>query len=245
MAAVKISADMMKPFSGDGDVVSWITKIELVAKLTGVKDEAAFIPLYLEGGAFAVYSEMDETTRADAALIKKGLKEAFSDSMFAAYGKLVPSGYKWTGESVDVYANELRRLAGLAGFTGTALEHIVKLAFVAGFPDDVGVELQQMPQVESASMSQVIARARILTSNRSTHQVGASAVIGEKPRGYMRNVSGQGQGNNKAFSGKCFRCSGAHMIRDCPEREGKIVCYFCREDGHIASRCPKRNQGNC
>ena len=173
MSTVKISADMVKPFSGEGDAVAWLTKIELVAKLTGVKDEAAFIPLYLEGGAFAVYNEMGATERADAGAIKKALKDAFSDSMFAAYAKLVPVGYRWTGESVDVYANELRRLAGLAGFTGAALEHVVKLAFVSGFPDDVGVELQQMPNVEGATMTQVIGRARILTSSRGT-QVSAS-----------------------------------------------------------------------
>ena len=49
---------------------------------------------------------------------------------------------KWTGEPVDVYANEVRRLAGLAGFSGDGLERIVKLTFVNGFPDNISIELQ-------------------------------------------------------------------------------------------------------
>ena len=46
-----------------------------------------------------------------------------------------------------MYANELRRLAGLAGFDGDALEHIVKLSFINGFPDNIGMELQQIKDI--------------------------------------------------------------------------------------------------
>ena len=49
---------MIKPFTGEGDVVSWIKKVQLVAKLQKVSDLASFIPLYLEGDALALYLEM-------------------------------------------------------------------------------------------------------------------------------------------------------------------------------------------
>ena len=59
--ASKISVEkMIKPFTGEGDVMAWLQKVELVAKLTGEKDLACFIPLYLEDGALAVYLEMPE-----------------------------------------------------------------------------------------------------------------------------------------------------------------------------------------
>ena len=69
---------------------------------------------------------------------------------------------------MDVYANELRRLAGLAGFDGDALEHIVKLSFINGFPDNIGMELQQIKDIElkQVTMTSVIGRARILATNR-------------------------------------------------------------------------------
>ena len=43
----------------------------------------------------------------------------------------------WAGERVNVYANKIRQLVGLAGFKGDGLERLVKLAFVTGLPDTV------------------------------------------------------------------------------------------------------------
>ena len=66
--STKITTDLNKPFYGDGEVCVWIKKVELVAKLTGVANEALFIPLYLEGGALAVcmVMEMEESDQSDA-----------------------------------------------------------------------------------------------------------------------------------------------------------------------------------
>ena len=36
----KISTDIIKTFKGDGDICAWLKKVEIVVKLTGVKDEA-------------------------------------------------------------------------------------------------------------------------------------------------------------------------------------------------------------
>ena len=69
--------DFVKPFTGEGDVVSFITKVELVAALKKIDDVAKFLPLYLEGHALAIYLEMDETERKDPAEIKNRLREAF------------------------------------------------------------------------------------------------------------------------------------------------------------------------
>ena len=40
---------------------------------------------------------------------------------------------------MDVYANEIRRLVGLARFEGPSLEHIVKLTFINGLPDYMSI----------------------------------------------------------------------------------------------------------
>ncbi|XP_068231906.1 uncharacterized protein [Palaemon carinicauda] len=96
--------DMIKPFTGKGDVVSWLKKVTLVAKLQKIVDLASFIPLYLEGDALALYLEMGDEDQECAAKIQKKLKVAFSDDPFSAFGKLFQ--LKWTGEPDDVYANE-------------------------------------------------------------------------------------------------------------------------------------------
>ncbi|KAK7077938.1 hypothetical protein SK128_013014, partial [Halocaridina rubra] len=81
----------------------------------------------------------------------------------------------WIGQQVDVYANELRHLAGLAGFEGEGLNNILSLAFING-PHAKNTTLQQMPGVIKLEMSDIIARARILCSNQSNPDVVAVVV---------------------------------------------------------------------
>ena len=236
--ATKITTDMIKPFNGEGDFVSWLQKVKLVAKLSKVTELHNFIPLYLEGDALAVYMGMSEKNQEDAAKIEERLTEAFTDGPFVAWGKL--SSYKWSGESVDIYANELRRLAGLAGFESPGLETVVKLAFIGGFPNSISVELQQIAGVQSMLMSKLLPRARILAASGSTqYNTGAVAmsnkrgVQGEKNDSQSRR---DGSGEGRGFKGKCFRCDGPHMARFCPQKK-PIVCYKCGEEGHISVRC--------
>lgn len=226
--ASKVTYDMIKPFTGEGDVVSWIMKVKLVAKLQKVTDVASLIPLYLEGNALAIYLEMKEKDQADADKIEATLKEAFTDGPFIAHSKL--SRLRWTGEQVDVYANEIRRLAGLAGFTNDGLERMVKLTFVNGFPDSIGVELQQVENILSVPMSDILTRARILTGNKEGKAVVAVAT----------NVRTMGRGERK-FNGKCYVCGGPHMARQCTERK-PVTCYTCGKEGHISSQCYQGNE---
>ena len=235
MSTIRVSGDMLRSFNGDGDVVAWLQKVKLVAKLGGVTDLASFLPLYLEGSALAVYLEMDERLQSDAGSIEKRLKEVYSDSDFVAYAKVV--GLKWSGESVDVYANEIRRLAGLAGFTGEGLTCMMRLAFVTGFPDSISAELQQCGT--NAQLSYLISRARILCANRSsTSQVGAVAKA--TVSGVSKDFKSKSGGDKSGFRGKCFRCEGPHMARDCPDKK-PVKCYACQEEGHLSYNCPRSN----
>ena len=84
---------------------------------------------------------------------------AFTGGPFEAYEKL--KRFKWTGESVDVYANTIKRLAGLAGYVGIGLDQTAKLAFITGFPDEVSVALQQLPHIERMGVSKLLPTAQL------------------------------------------------------------------------------------
>ena len=242
-AGVKISSDMIKPYTGDGDFVTWLKKAKLVAKLAKVGNLADFLPLYLDGHALSIYLEMTDDEQKNADTIEKKLKEAFSDSQFVAYSKL--TNLKWTGEPVDVFCNEIRRLAGLAEFEGDALERMVRLAFVNGLPHSIGIELQQVSGIHSMNMSDILSRARVLTSNRNSGTVGAVTVASSKPYRPKPTTPNEGggnsmgrDGNESSFRGKCFRCNGPHMALFCTERKA-VTCYRCGEEGHISTHCTK------
>ena len=244
--SVKLSRDMIKPFSGEGDLVAWLSKVKLVAKLQEVKDLSAFVPLFLEGDALAIYLELGESEQAIADRIEARLKEAFTDGPFIAFGKM--ARMKWAGEPVDVYANEIRRLAGLSGFSGKGLDRVVKLPFVNGFPDNISMELQQVENILTVSMSEILSRARILAPGKPKAVAAAAVTVKEN--------SGTRACESRSFKGQCYRCGGPHMIRFCKEKKS-IVCHRCGKEGHIASRCAvesskgkdsgevsPRNQGN-
>ena len=85
---------------------------------------------------------MSDSDQQSLDKIEGRLKESFSDRPFISYAKL--ANLKWNGESVDVYATEIRRLVGLSGIGGTGANVLIKLAFVHGFPESMSVELQQV-----------------------------------------------------------------------------------------------------
>lgn len=239
--ASKITTDMIKPFAGAGDVVAWIKKVELVARLQKVSDVASFLPLFLEDAALALFLQMSDDDQKDIEKIKSKLVGAFSDSAHVAYAKMVQK--KWSGENIDVYANEISRLAGLAGFEGESLERLVKLNFVSGLPDSVSVELQQVQGLLDQSIGDIIERARILTSNIGKCNVIASVKLSGS--GYSNDESSSGSNSRSGgFKGKCFRCEGPHMARVCPEKNKQIICYKCRKVGHISTVCTEKVQGN-
>ena len=159
----KISHEMIKPFSGEGDVIAWLRKAKLMAKLQNIAVLASLIPLYLEGDALTLYLEMNEREQTDVKRIEDRLKEAFTEGVFVSYNRI-----RWAGQTVDVDANEIRRLAGLSSFAREGLETAVRLAFVNGFPGDVSVALQQLLNVAGTDMDEIISKARVLTAYRAT-----------------------------------------------------------------------------
>ena len=93
--------------------------------------------MFLEGPAFAVYSEMDEDLKEDIEAIKQTLTDAFSLNAFQAYEQFTHR--RWKEEPVDVYLSDLRRLAKLAGIESDSL---LRRAFVVGLPASVSREIK-------------------------------------------------------------------------------------------------------
>ena len=53
-------SEVIQPYNDDADCAEWLRKVELVAKLQSIDDLEKFVPLFLTGGAFAVYVSLSE-----------------------------------------------------------------------------------------------------------------------------------------------------------------------------------------
>ena len=164
------------------------------------------------------------------------------EGVFMSYNKL--SRIHWARQTVDVYANEIRRLVGLSGFAAEGLETAIKLAFVNRFPEDMSVALQQLPNVAGTDMDKLISKARVLTANRATgfEAVGVKKKVGEE---WLCLFAGGGmqsncRSENRTFRRKCFECQGLYMIRNC---KADVIYYHCGKGGHVACYCEQANEG--
>ena len=59
--SVKISSDIIKPFTGEGELVAWLKKVKLVAKLQKISDLASFL---VRAGSIRVGSWASPTSLA-------------------------------------------------------------------------------------------------------------------------------------------------------------------------------------
>lgn len=220
---VKFS-DLIKQYDGSGDFSEWLKKLELVCKLQKVKDLQTVLPLFLAGGAFSVYDGLTENVKSDYEALTNALLQAFSANCFQAYAeftarRLLP------GESLDVYASDLKRLAKLVD--PFVSDEWIKSAVVHGLPEDTQTQLKAACSLQSMELSDVMTRARNLLGSES-------------------NFGAVAQANAKVFKvgkqwpKKCFVCDReGHVARSCPHpnRESKVTCYRCGEVGHYASKC--------
>lgn len=88
------------------------------------------------------------------------MKVAYMERAFKVRSKLV--SMKWMGEQIDDYASEIRRLVALAGFSSEAMERIVRLVFVTGFPDHISISLQQQLGIHTMPGSELIEQTCIM-----------------------------------------------------------------------------------
>ena len=105
--------DVTRSFDGSGNVETWHKKKRLIAKLKEVKKLVSFLPLFLEGDAFAVYDELPEESKDSIQKIEQALLSAFAQNRYSAYDTFRQRNW-CPGEAVDVYMSDLRRLARLA-----------------------------------------------------------------------------------------------------------------------------------
>lgn len=218
-------SDLIKQYNGEGDFSEWLKKLELVCKLQKVKELQTVLPLFLSEGAFAVYDGLTDAVKSDYTALTEALTQAFSANCFQAYEEFI-SRRLVPGESVDVYASDLKRLAKL--IDPLVSDEWIKSGFVHGLPRDVQNQLKAACCLHDMELPKVLERARSLV-------IGIESNVGAAAQSKVP-VS------KREDSRMCFICEKkGHLARSCPERKArspsKITCYRCGEVGHYANKC--------
>ncbi len=232
MAQVKLS-DLIPPYKDcetSGNFLEWCERLELVADLQGVANKEKFLPLFLQGAAFAVYKELSAATKTDFKRLKKQLATAFGTSSITAFEEF-RARTLGQGESVDAYAADLRRLLTAVG-VGEIPDPLLRAAFVAGLPVGCKEQVLMINGLDSMALDQLLAKTRTLLSAKSTadHGAAASAVSGRERRRPTKLT--------------CHRCGKTgHLVRECRQEKPQVMCFSCNQMGHFSRNCPTAAAG--
>lgn len=86
------TTDIMRTCDGTKNIVEWLDKFELLVKLRDIKQVETMLPMFLEGNALAVYTELGDDIKISVKAIKESLLNAFSINPFRAYDQTAVCG---------------------------------------------------------------------------------------------------------------------------------------------------------
>ena len=204
-----------------------------------IEDVSQIIPLFLEGSAYAVYSQLDKATQENAGDLETALLNAFSMNAFQAYEELRKRVWS-DNEPVDVFLADLKRLARLANISDV---NVIQCAFIVGLPPIVSGQMRASAQISKATLPTLVEQARVLMTEYGATGSTVAAGVGTR-RQFRERRDGNGP--------RCFKCGEeGHIARNCTKigksdpAKPTIKCFVCGEEGHVARSCSSRPVRGC
>jgi len=227
--------DVVKPFTGDGDIVGWLDRFDRAAELRKVKNVAELLPLFLDGGAALVYDRLSDEKKKDSEAIKVALRKAFGPDPAESYASFI--GAQWAGEPPEQYHQKLCRLMKDAGIKG---DEVLRAQYCHGLPLSVRSALHAMTENLTDTEKLLDATRSLLREYgkrqadervRVNDNMAAAAIVN-------RRYTGQQQGETMQV---CPRCGGQHSAKKCKTPKQPPLCWTCGQVGHFRRNCPAGN----
>ena len=235
MASPSFDIRLIPEFDGTGDVVEWLSKVEMVCDLqTPPANELIVIPLRLKGGASDVYRQLSVEERKNVTTVKTVLKRAFAVDKFIAYEMFIDRKLR-DSESVDVYLSELKQLSTLFGGLS---EEGLSCALMAGLPDAVKQILRAGARMEALSLNDIVERVRAILCEEQTVQCVSALLgqMGQAQRPTRLTVSDGSMPGHKLTSSRSRNV----YSQSKPRGKRNIQCSCCSGWGHVAAECPSQ-----
>ena len=226
---------VVNKFTGDGkrDVSKWLDDVERHCRLETVQPEE-IIEFLLDGNALRLYQSMRVLEASDWTRVRGLLLRQYGLSRQQAYESLVSRRLQ-PDEAVDVYLDDLRRLASQICLTEA--DELVRLQFVRGLPAALHQHVELMPGVDAMGLNELVERVRRrvqVMGRLGPRTVGTAAAV--------QHAREPAKGGPVRGSLKCFRCGGDHRVRACTRKPASGACFVCGRSGHMAAQCPSRRK---
>ena len=226
------------------------------------------LPVYLTGKAKAAYFQLEPTMLANYPEVKNQMLIALGDTPAEA-GRKWWTTTRNSGEEIGAFAVRLRSI-GLRMFDGAGtrddvVERAVLSRFLYLLPSDCYTQVSSQKPKTCAEASRMVqefegtrAYAKRFQDRRSySNSYSSQAHSKREPREYSSNVQGGSGAPRSTTSGSSPNASngsqnqgqasnpGTVDKRGTSEKSWKrerkpIVCYGCREPGHIRPDCPNK-----
>lgn len=147
------------------------------------------------------------------------------------------------GESVAEFVASLRNLAEHCEYRDT-LDTMLRDRLVCGIRDEkiqrrllVEKELTFQKAYEIATSMEITSKnMAVLQESKETVAVHKVTFQADGTMDGKKRVDGRSMQSKPS----CFRCGGYHSAQTCRFKE--LNCFYCKQKGHIADRCPNRTR---
>ena len=212
------------PFS-NGDPVEWFRRFEICCRANdwGAEMKAKKLPTLLEGEAIAVWFELTSEEQDTYGTAKEKIIERMAPARFVSLADF----HKRTllpGEPLSIFAHELKRLLEQALPTADAgtSKQLLLHQFINGLPGSISTQLRTGGQIDD--LKTAMERAKILMT------------LKEKPEGVAAIETAEVTVLKDQISVLTEQVAALNAKQTRPP--GNVVCYRCRQTGHVQRYCP-------
>ncbi|KAF4690360.1 hypothetical protein FOZ60_000330 [Perkinsus olseni] len=230
MSVVSQLLSNFKPFSGDGDLDTFLKKYDTICVMQQWDDptKARNLGLFLEERAWQVYDDLSEEEKKNYLVVQKTLQKTFSKSAFGSYTAFVKRSLIQESVAFQI---------GSSNVDPKVMDTLLMCQFLNGLKEEYSRQLRVLSDVNSFDTA--LAKAKqLINVDRDMRDVPSFSQTPSSSTPLVKEeIAAVGHRNSKK-QGR--QSSSSRQNGDPSSRYANYVCHECKQRGHIRWFCPLR-----